>query len=482
MVESLIASTILTLQSHYKDYTRKTFYNFINTIKPNLCIYDNTIRYSTILKDEEYKIIYKFLAEDYKHVPAHRGIIINLFAIAKSLYIHTQHSLFKYSSNNNLTTNDNNEVTVSNHEILENSISEIYDSSVGFAGIAKKEHSVVGFEYYIFYDKYVNKIYAYGGEGKLAPISNNIQKILDEYKADEILFANDENNNRVLINLRKIINDNDTNICLSFNTQFNTFVSVHDIDFVDSFYSRTTSYLCNKRAAIVFGQDTVLYINAPYKINDNSSFFTSSNNTTGNLIKKNYITKSCIDDLGVKTSWIDVICNSNYEKVKTLNYIKWICRALDSFSLSVSTVSLSEQSIKEYGGSNIRIYTDSTFTELLTLIDGNGDPIISNDINNHELILNGNVNNQFNEYPRNNKGIWTWNYFRDVKNISDEFLYRNEPSLTDIQNPFDITPYEQRKKLNHDSSLIYGKYFVVRLMFDRNFKFENIILNMSNNE
>ena len=76
------------------------------------------------------------------------------------------------------------------------------------------------------------------------------------------------------------------------------------------------------------------------------------------------------------------------------------------------------------------------------------------------------------KWPRYNQGYWSFNYFRNILNKTP---YGDDS--TDINaNP---TP----RMYNYDSdnnSLIEGKYFVVRFIFDSPFKLESLILNYNN--
>ena len=59
------------------------------------------------------------------------------------------------------------------------------------------------------------------------------------------------------------------------------------------------------------------------------------------------------------------------------------------------------------------------------------------------------------KYPFYNQGIWTFNYFRNILNSKNH-----------------VTNYS-----GDNNSLIEGKYFVIRFIFDSDFKFETLYLN-----
>ena len=91
------------------------------------------------------------------------------------------------------------------------------------------------------------------------------------------------------------------------------------------------------------------------------------------------------------------------------------------------------------------------------------------------------------QYPTYNCGVFTMNYFRDVirnGNVytapnPDLFKYKNAPNIGP-NGLVDLTEYSQRQNLTQENSLIYGKYFVIRLIFNnRNFKIENVTFRMN---
>ena len=59
------------------------------------------------------------------------------------------------------------------------------------------------------------------------------------------------------------------------------------------------------------------------------------------------------------------------------------------------------------------------------------------------------------KYPRYNQGLWTLNYFRNILNSKNNI----------------------NKYSGDNNSLIEGKYFVIRFVFNSDFKLETLILN-----
>lgn len=456
-VNSLIASSIYTLAAMYKDYTTKLY---SKTDYTKFTQFNNTVRSSNIDVDEVYRNIYKFDAEDYYNVPTNRGIIINMFTIVNKIYVHCEHALFVFTDTNmmkvgeNLYTSNNTEVALQQSSPFEIGIQEVLDSAYGYAGIQNKKHSLVTFNSYIFYDKLANTIYAYGGDSQITPISDSIDKLLKWFQPEDILFAADDTNNRFFINLRKVVNDNYENVCLSFNFTAKSFISIHDMDFDESFNSRINTYFSKQ---IIENDITKTKVFKISKTERDSNTFTTNYNE---LKQTSALQLYDVDSLGTLTTVansIDIVCNINYEKTKVLNWINWICQEIINYN-SNDGITLAEESVKKYSGHFLRIYSDETYSPLLPLTNDENEPLMSNNV--PLSVENGLYNPAIRKYPRYNCGVWSMNNFRDIKNTT-----------------------KGNKAYSDDKSLLYGKYFVIRFIFkDKNFKFENIKYNMGNYE
>lgn len=131
--------------------------------------------------------------------------------------------------------------------------------------------------------------------------------------------------------------------------------------------------------------------------------------------------------------------------IKYLSHIHWICSNINNY-VGENPYNVAEEVIDEYGGDDIRVYSDQTWSDLLP---------IDTEQNSQQI----NSANSY-QYPRYNNGIWTMNYFRDIKNADSNYV-------------------------SDDMSLIHGKYIVVRFIFGankKNFKFENLNINFKNYE
>lgn len=459
-VNSMISSSIYTLQSMYKNYRIKTYSKLD---KKKLNVFNNTVRSSNIDSDENYRDVYTFDATDYYNIPTNRGIIVNLFSIINKIYVHTEHAIFVFTDNNmmkvgdNLYTSNTNDITLQETEPFKIGVQEIFDSEYGYGGLQDKKHSLITFNSYIFYDKLAKTIYAYGGEAQLTPISDSIDKILKWFEPSDIYFAADNANDRFFINLRKLVNINDIdvwkNICLSFNFTSKSFVSIHDIDFDYSFNSRINTYfqLNTKETE----ESEIVYKSYVFKINNSIGYINDYN-----ILKKtSALTLNDVDNNAnenIVANSIDILCNTEYEKTKTLNWINWICREIETYSED-DAINLAEEIGKKYSGHFIRVYSDETYSDLQSLTNNLDEPLMSNDVS--LSVNNGKYNPALRTYPRYNCGVWSMNNFRDIKNTNN------------------------RELVSDNMSLIYGKYFVVRFIFkNKNFKFENIKFNMGNYE
>lgn len=429
-IQSSTSSYNMELKSMYRDYVRK-YYNPYDK-EATIDTFKNTIRSSSVNRDESHKSIYIFDANEYYNIPTNRGSITNMFNILDNIYIHTEHSLFKFSGKNSLSSEDS-EIMLKEGNIFDTGISEVFDSKYGYAGLQNKNHSVITFNSYIFYDKLANTIYAYSGNNQLATVSDSIKKILDTYKINDVYFVADEYNDRFFANFK--LSDN-SNICLSYNVKSTSFVSIHDLDFSNGFNSRLNTYFIRRTE-----DRGSLYLIDKTAINDYNSLFTPS------ALKINDMSTTELE------SAIDIIFNTEYEKVKCLNHINWICSEIKNYETYINEAE--EELDRMYSGSKLKIYTDICSTPLVDLVDSQDKPLVANDTDIR------NPNNY--KYPRYNCGIWSFNYFRDVNTQADIFKY----AINSIA----------------DKALVYGKYFVVRFIFkNKNFKIENIIFNINNYE
>lgn len=486
-LNSLTLSDCYKLESMYKDYTRKYFYPLdTNTITK----FDNTIRSSKVIADEVFNNIYEFLPEDYYNVPANRGIITNLVAIANNIYIHTKHALYKFTGKNSLVGNEADIVTKET-DVFDSGISEVFDSEIGYAGLDNKKESIVTFNAYIFYDKTANAIYAYEGQSGLTVISDPIKKLLDAVIGYNfagkcnIVFGSDYKSDRIFINFyikeqsyEKGAVPETTytmiyNVCLSYNLVTKSFVSIHDFNFEYCIATRSNTYFIGNYYLGDGDPEPSYYI---CRIN-HFSFINHNNDYALDYQRLRESSIITFDGEGRNyDSVVEIICNINYETIKVLNYINWICSAVKIDSTNDLAINLgynvpvynyrgpniynnAEEPTNKYPGNTILVYTDQTKSKIVDLVRYENGKYVPNIQNDESLFTDDNkVNKKAYEYPRYNKGYWALNLFRDTVN-------------------------NDKKYDSDNKSLIYGKYFVIRFTFyNTYFKLENVKLNMSNYE
>lgn len=440
-INSLVVSSIYQLPTMYKDYIRKYYY--ITNEEDNIYKFDNTVRSSNVNVDESHINVYRFKAEDYYHVPANKGFIVKMFTILDNIYIHCQHALYNFVGANSLTSTEGN-VALKETDVFDSGIKALLDSKNGFAGISEKHHGIVTYSSYIWYDALAKTIYSIDSQTGIKDISQSIKKLIHNYNINDVNFVADESNARFFVNF-KVNNDS---ICLSYDFRNKDFISLHDLDFKEGFNTRSNTYLVSNTDE---SQTNIIYQLVPY-----IEYKNTDNNIIQDFIryekcyKQNLILSSddkvINNNKGLVSASFDVICNENYETIKCLEYISWICGKIIKFN---DDINFAEEHIDyTYPADCCRIYNELTKTNLIDL---------SSRSNDAKLDQNDNITK-----PRFNNGIWSLNYFR---NINDNNIDRS----TDT-------------KLNYhtEDSLLYGKYFVVRFVFNNtNFKFENVTFNVN---
>lgn len=442
---SLTISNIYSLPSMYHNYIRKTYTNYENK---TITIFNNTIRSSELTGDESNISIFTFNANDYYNIPTNRGIITNLISVGDAILVHTQDSMFKFTGSNSLQSSDG-EVQMNESTPFDTGVSEVFGSDFGFAGLQVKREHIMTEVGYIFFDRDTKTLYMYSGNNQIIKISNSIEKILRNKEIDRVSFANDYYNNRFFVNIRFA---DKTYITLSYNLleDVKAFVSLHDFDYFSAFNTKTKCYFVSDI------KDNLYCINTNhfgyysdlekkdtiYPYND---YYNPINTRFGKL------------DTNGKSSIIDVIYNLDYETIKTLNSIQWCSNFISKiFNPTIdmsnpSTTKMAEVYTTTDGKmdgkipcNTILIYTDSCTSEIINC------NYISNDYS---------IDNNY-MYPRWNQGRWNLNYFRNTENTNDKFNYNSG--------------------ISDNSSLIEGKYFVIRFTFDNEFKLETLTINDNN--
>lgn len=460
LLSSQLLSMIYTLPSMYKDYVRKTYSIYLDN---EITEFNNTIRSSVLYGDENNINILTFDANDYYNIPTNRGIIVNLIAVGDAILVHTQDSMFKFSGSNIIQSSDG-EIQTSESKPFDTGVSEIFGSDFGFAGIQNKSDHIVTENGYIFFDRDSRIVYMYSGQGQIIKVSDSIEKLFRSKNIDAISFANDYYNNRFFLSIMfydEYIEDPDLNsdikrtyypVTLSFNISENikAFVSLHDFYFHYAFNTKTKCYF------LTSDNTDICYVNKNY-LGHYTKLDLINDKLYPQLVDKDYLKLSTIDKPGNEPiihsinsydSIIDIIVNDAFETIKTLNAVNWcgnkIIKEFDEIKdTDVRTLRVAEDINDTVPCKAIRIYTDTCMTPLNECNRvSNDSPITSVDSY---------------KYPRLNQGSWTFNYFRNILNSKGHISQNNYSG--------------------DNNSLIEGKYFVIRFVFDNDFKFETLSLN-----
>ena len=438
--QSMLLSEVYELSSMFKSYTRKLYQPFSDTA---IIKFDNTVR-SSVLEGDEAKVnLFKFKATDYYNVPTDKGIIINMKAVGEAILVHTQDSLYKFSGSNSLMAAGGEDVAMKEGEPFDTGIQEIFGSNYGFGGLQHKHQHILSENGYSFYDSDANVIYLFNGQQQMNTISDDVTKLLQHKPIKDVQFANDYYNDRFFI---QIAFEDDTFTNLSFNFKTKSFISVHDFRFDKSFYTKTKCYFINKEKELYVVKDEIF-------------------RKYGGLCKEEsiyptkrgfYFDGDTLIENEENASIVDIILTDDYANVKTLNAISWVCNNIIDFSSrdEIKFKLVAEEYLVPYPGCFIRIYTDSTSTDLVDIHKAS---------NPYTLRLPDSY-----KYPRYNLGQWTLNYFRNFLNTND---------ITHSTQPTNL----YSKPIADQQSLIYGKYIVVRFVFSNkdNFKLEDVNFNIA---
>lgn len=336
----------------------------------NVYDYPKTIRRSNVIQDESDNLAWRYFNTDnYKNIIENKGEIIKITCIGNIILIHTRHSLFQFNGDSTLQTN-NKTIELGNIDIWDLNYKEVFTSKLGFAGINKAEHAIVGQFGYIFYEEDKSRFFRYDNNA-IKQIDENINDYVIEQHDKNVYILDDVVNDRLLINFYGTDNYLST---ISYNYKFNTFVSLHD--------SRNT-----------FGYST-----------KNKVYLTN--------IKDNRLLYNYTDDYGRygnnDTAYCTIIVNTNYSLNKVIEYIRYRLNKID-------------KGIRDnwYSGDILQIFSEECNT-------GNLNIYVEDARNTANSVKNPNK-------PYRELGNWNFNFIRanlysyPVKGTSDNMtrLYGN---------------------------------------------------------
>ena len=460
LFKSLMMSSTYMLPAMYKTYTKKTY----SIYKRNeITEFNNTIRASKLEGDESSINIYKFEPNDYYNVPTNRGLIVNLISVGDAILVHTEDSMFKFSGSNTIQSSDG-EIQPTETNVFDTGVSEVFGSDFGFAGLQYKNDHIVTENGYIFFDRDSRIVYMYSGQGQIVKLSDSIEKLFRHRPIENIRFANDYYNNRFFMSIlfyedyittedgKEVIKQRYYPVTLSFNftEDVKSFVSLHDFYYGYAFNTKTKCYfLASDRQDICIIDKEHKGCYTKLELTNDKLYLQRKEITTIVLADNDIVgTTTTTYNINLYDSIVDIINNLNYEDVKTLNAINWCGNKITSEFRNIDksndvTLNMVEEVNDTVPCKYIRIYSDTCMSDLLPCIARSNDKSISS--------------TDYTKYPFYNQGTWSFNYFRNILNAKNN------------RNPLS----------GDNNSLIEGKYFVVRFVFDTDFKLETLYLNIN---
>lgn len=420
-------------QGSADQFNPKTYSNYREDIK-DIDVYNKTIRRSNVIQDESRENSWrKFSLEAYKNITENKGIIINLVGIGNLVLAHTEHSLFMFDLNNELKTIDQN-IQLHQPDVFDVAYKEVFTSELGYGGLQDKRSAIVDQFGYIFYNNDDNNIYRFDNN-QLAIISNDIVEWLIKAKPNNVRFAHDIRNNRLLIKFDYDIfrknEDGSTftqkrNLVLSYNYKTQNFISTHSYYFRDAYNSKNRVYFINGFQSGNLVYDTI------YNFTEAFNNYCTYANIYGYVDAVGGFNNSC------KLSFI---VNEGYDIVKFLEYITYKLYKVDE-SVRGDVPYPVKKLDTPYAGQILRVYNDNVNTNDINITVDNE----SIDPNEHKNIF-GNY-----KKPYWDLGNWNFSYLRNM--IGNE----EDQSATVM-------------------SRLYGNYFIIEfefLMQDRRIDFESL--------
>lgn len=369
----------------------------------NVTQFDKTVRRSNIIQDETRVNAWRqFPIEGYKNITENKGKITNLVGIGSLFLVHTEHSLFMFDTGNTLEAIDQS-IQLAQPDAFEVAYKEVFTSDLGFGGLQDKESAIIDQFGYIFYNNDSNRLYQFDNK-QLAMIDDDIVEWLLKNKPYNVRFANDKQNNRLLIKFE--YGDNQYSV-LSYNYNIKSFISTHSYYFDKAYNTKINLYLrCDDN-------------------HNNCSLHQFIKN------KNNYCSFDNVkSNLGIvinQDSKLSIIINPSFEIIKYLEYFNYkLSKIADVDKVSFTNLPV-EGTITPFAGNKLKVYNDLTNTGEL-------------DINVNEETAK-NIFANFDK-PYWHLGVWNYSYLRNKINIY--------PST---KNPDTL-------------SRIIGNYFIIEFTFD----------------
>lgn len=334
--------------------------------------FNKTIRRSNVIQDESMINKWRyFTIQDYINIFENKGDIVNIINFNNVLLIHTTCSLFNINPKNYINSNSDDKIRIDDKDIFDSNYSEMLFSELGYGGLINKEQSCYGSFGYIWFNEETKRFMLLSD--KITNIDNNIFEWSKKNNIENVVFAKDEERNRILINFtyNKI-----NKATLSYNYNLQKFIAFHEYNFDRAINTENKLYLINNN------------YNEKYSIFDEETYnvFNITNN-----------------DIDFHNSKIIIMINVNYDVIKFIEYITYKISAIIKNSYNVYNDSPVEMKDLLYAASSIRIYNDFVDTGKI------------------DLHIDENTLNSVDKYkkPYRHLGNWNLNYLRDINNASN---------------------------------------------------------------
>ncbi len=459
---------------------KKTYINYTNT---SISEFNKRIIRSNPIADESFENSWRIISpEAYKDITENKGNITNLIALGTTFLVHTEHSLFMFDRDNTLQNGEGGAMQLAMPDIFDVDYKEVIGSYLGHGGLQDSEAYVINDFGYIYYDNDSSTIFRFKKKKansttpNLEDITGTISEFINKFKPYKIRFANDIDNNRIILsinysndlnknigerlNAQRIYEKELNNITLSFNYKIDKWISIHDYTFDFAFNTKQKLYIClnSKKDENIENNEINSFICCINTSNVTTRRLQMPARTTiknGINIKHDLyygsfaklINNEIIEEH--KDSTISIMINDAYELMKTLEFITWKLYQIkhtDIANYSQFNDNEPRQEIKTpYSGNKLRIYNDCIDTGYIDISC---------------------INNKFNKSVMDYKkpwyefGNWNFNYFRDIKN--------------------------SKKLKAKDMSRLYGNYFIIELVFgnedNERIEFETLNCKLINNK
>ena len=424
------ASDLLELKSDYLYNIYKAYSNYDETLNYEN-VTPNMIRSSYPIRTESNENSWRiFDADVYYLIDKKCGEITNIFAIGKYFFIHTRNTLLIASSDAKLTA-DNTTISVTNHKLFDVTPSELFTSDLGFGGLKYRECQILSQHGYIWYDSDHHKIFRYDNS-KLEDLTAAVEEFISTYEPTHCYFNIDTRTNRIFMCFMK--SGYSGGFTFAYSTLTDKFISFMDFGFDKNLHTTNKVFFSRSGIASIYKYD-----------NTNFGLYDMLGPLDTNL-----------QPVSESEAVFDILINVGPEIPKTLESIRWIHNYLDvnnidnnnyaellpAYPISKHTDrKYPEDKIYDLANVYIRIFNNNVDTEELSLFNDK--------LNRASIKGQGGSNyDDSYKYPHYEKGVWQFNYFRDVINkINDTYYSADGRDKSDIK------------------SLIYGTYFVIRFIF-----------------